>query len=73
MSDEMDAAVAVMDAAVAEAVTVDDSADVLIRSIAAKIIELQNEPARLVAYANTLTASSAKLKASVVENTPAQP
>jgi hypothetical protein len=73
MSQEMDDAVAKMDAAITKATTVEAGAAVFIRSVAAKIIELQNEPARLVAYANTLETASDDLQSALVEGTPAEP
>lgn len=58
---------------VAETLSVQQSAIVLIQGLAAKIVELKDDPAALQALADSLDASSNALSAAVVANTPAQP
>jgi len=57
-------------AAVARNTEVDESAITLLKGLAAKIEELKNDPAALQKLADDMTASSDKLAAAVVENTP---
>lgn len=50
---------------------VDDSAITLLNGLAAQIVLLKNDPAALQALADQLKASSDKLSAAIVANTPA--
>jgi len=58
-------------AEVARNTEVDASAIALLRGLAAKIVELKNDPVALQALADSMKASSDALAAAVVENTPA--
>jgi len=49
-----------------------DSAIALIEGIAAQLVAIKDDPAKILALANTLDATSAKLAAAVVANTPAE-
>lgn len=58
---------------VARCTSVIDSAIILIDGIAAKLDELKNDPVKLQAYIDELSADADKLAAKVAENTPAEP
>jgi hypothetical protein len=58
-------------AEVARNTEVDASAIVLLKGLAAKIVELKNDPVALQALADSIKTSSDALSAAVVENTPA--
>ncbi len=69
MSAELDA----LAAQVKATTDVEESAIVLIRGIADQLATCKNEPAKIQALSDTLSASAAKLGASIVANTPAAP